>query len=181
MKRSAVPQDCGSSCFISTPRGGSGSRANGCFPWSAGWRLRPEAGSAWPPRRCSSTPRWNDRAFFPEPGKTNPASFGEAGFCLFGRGLLFRFLADVEDVTVVRFVFFVMGDLVFLHFGQQECFFTVPVLLEESRDACACMGEVVFRPAMLGQREMRQRCISRPLRGSALSPTGCRCRGNSPR
>ena len=75
-------------------------------------------------------------------------------------GLLFRFLAYVEDVTVVRFVFFVMGDLVFLHFGQQECLFTVPVLLQESRDACACMGEVVFRPAMLGQREMRQRCIS---------------------
>lgn len=75
-------------------------------------------------------------------------------------GLLFRFLAYVEDVTVVRFVFLVMGDLVFLHFGQQECLFTVPVLLQESRDACACMGEVVFRPAMLRQCEMCQRCIS---------------------
>lgn len=66
--------------------GGSGSGANGCFPWSAGWRLRPEAGSAWPPRRCSSTPRWNDRVFSPN-RKTNPASPKEAGFCLSGRGI----------------------------------------------------------------------------------------------
>ena len=69
-------------------------------------------------------------------------------------GLLFRFLAYVEDVTVVRFVFLVMGNLVFLHFGQQECLFTVPELLKGSRDECACMGELVFRPAMLRQCEM---------------------------
>ena len=179
MKRSAVPQDCGSSCFISTPRGGSGSRANGCFPWSAGWRLRPEAGSAWPPRRCSSTPRWNDRAFFPEPERIPPLS-GKRG-TPFRTGITLRFLADVEDVTVVRFVFFVMGDLVFLHFGQQECFFTVPVLLEESRDACACMGEVVFRPAMLRKVKCASGAYPASSRLHALSPTGCRCRGNSPR
>ena len=50
-------------------------RATGCFPWSAGWRLRPEAGSAWPPRRCSSTPRWNDRVF--SPNRKNESRFPE--------------------------------------------------------------------------------------------------------
>lgn len=57
------------------PGAGSGSGANGCFPWSAGWRLRPEAGSAWPPRRCSSTPRWNDRVF--SPNRKNESRFPE--------------------------------------------------------------------------------------------------------